>query len=337
MFVIAIHGGAGLSTPSDLGIEREIEARKALQQSLEAGHNVLARGGSATDAVVAAVKVLEDSPMFNAGHGSVLASDGACYMDASLMDGAEMKAGALCGSTQIKNPIVAAKAIMDTTPYVMLFGEDLARFAREQGLEMKDPSYFLTAYRQEQLVEAKRENTIILDHEKATKAMNKAKEQRADNNKGTVGAVALDSFGNLAAATSTGGLCNKAPGRIGDSAVIGAGTYAKNSTCAVSATGQGELFIRANVAGRLSAMIEFSPQPNTSQTMIDAAHRIVWQELPEDVGGVIAVDRNGTVTLPFNTGGMFRGHMADDAVPHVAVWTEEVEKQQLQLIVQHTK
>jgi beta-aspartyl-peptidase (threonine type) len=312
MFTIAIHGGAGLSTPEDLGPEREAQARIDLQRSLEAAYTILDAGGQAIDAVVAAVKVMEDSTMFNAGRGSVLASDGGCYMDASIMDGATENAGSLCGSSVVQNPIEAAQKVMTETPYVMLVGEHLTKFAQSQGLPCQDPEWFKTDYRKEQLKEAQLNNTIILDHEKAEAGL------RKDNCKGTVGAVALDQHGNLAAATSTGGLCNKDPGRVGDSALIGAGTYAKNNTCAVSATGHGELFIRANVAGRLSAMMEFG-----GMNLASASSKLIFDELPEDIGGLIAVDGHGNVALPFNTGGMFRGWMSEDGQAHVEVWKDE--------------
>lgn len=313
MFTIAIHGGAGLSTPEDLGPEREAQARIDLHRSLMAAHSILREGGQAIDAVVAAVKVMEDSSMFNAGRGSVLAADGECYMDASIMDGASQNAGSLCGSSVVQNPIVAAQKVMTDTPYVMLFGDRLTNFAQSQGLPCQNKEWFKTDYRQEQLKEAQLNNTIILDHEKAEAGAN-----RKDNCKGTVGAVALDQHGNLAAATSTGGLCNKDPGRVGDSALIGAGTYAKNSTCAVSATGHGELFIRSNVAGRLSAMMEFG-----GMDLQSASQRLIFDELPEDIGGLIAVDGHGNVALPFNTGGMFRGWMSEDGQAVVEVWKDE--------------
>jgi beta-aspartyl-peptidase (threonine type) len=302
-----------LSTPEDLGAEREHQARIDLQKSLEAAHAILQNGGKAVDAVVAAVQVMEDSPMFNAGRGAVLASDGGCYMDASIMDGETDNAGALCGSSIVQNPIAAAQKVMTETPYVMLVGDQLTKFAQSQGLSCKDAEWFKTDYRRAQLKEAIRNNTMILDHEKAEAGV-----KRKDNCKGTVGAVALDIHGNLAAATSTGGLCNKDPGRVGDSALIGAGTYAKNSTCAISATGHGELFIRANVAGRMSAMMEFG-----GMTLAEASNQLIFEELPEDIGGLISVDRTGKISLPFNTGGMFRGWMTEENVPHVKVWNNE--------------
>jgi L-asparaginase / beta-aspartyl-peptidase len=305
MYIIAIHGGAGLSTPEILGPEREIIARLALKQSLITADEVLSKGGTALDAVVAAVCIMEDSPVFNAGKGSVFASDGVQYMDASIMQGQNKEAGALCGATIIQNPIKAARLVMENTRHVMMYGEDLHRLAREHNLVIVEQSWFHTEYRLQQLQEAKAAGVIILDHEKAT------------GSKGTVGAVALDIHGNLAAATSTGGLCNKRPGRVGDSALIGAGTYAQNNTCAVSATGHGELFIRSNVAGRLSSMMEFG-----GLTLEEASNILVHEELPEDTGGLIAVDAKGNVVLPFNSGGMFRGMISDDQIPIVQVWRE---------------
>lgn len=312
MFVVAIHGGAGLSTREDLGKEREKQARIDLEASLLAAKTILENGGTAVDAVIEAVAVMENSAMFNAGVGSVLASDGKCYMDASLMDGQNKKAGSLCGASQIKNPIRAAKIVMEKTPHVMIFGDDLHQLAKEQNLEMVQNQVFHTQYRINQLEEAKAENVIILDHEKAS--------AQKDNCKGTVGAVALDQHGNIAAATSTGGLCNKRPGRVGDSALIGAGTYANNETCAVSATGHGELFIRSNISGRLSAMMEFG-----NSSLHEGAQQIIFDELPEDSGGLIAVDRQGNVVLPFNTGGMFRGVIREGEAPVIAVWDDETE------------
>ena len=312
MYVIAIHGGAGLSTPEDLGEEREAHARTALEKALLAGEEVLKNGGSAIDATIAAVVVMEDSDVFNAGTGSVLAADGSCYMDASLMDGKNGQAGALCGATKIKNPITLTKVIMEKTPHVMLYGEDTIALAKKEGITLVENDQFYTQYRTNQLKEAKAENVIILDHEKASAGR--------DNSKGTVGAVALDLQGNIAAATSTGGLCNKRPGRVGDSAIIGAGTYAKNSTCAVSATGHGELFIRRNVSGRLSAMMEFG-----RLSLEEASQKIVFDELPEDSGGLIAVDQQGNISLPFNTGGMFRGILRQNEKPIVCVWNFEKE------------
>ena len=305
MYAIAIHGGAGLSTPEDLGAEREEVARIDLKKSLRAAELVLQAGGTAEEAVIAAVVVMEDSPLFNAGRGAVFASDGVQRMDASIMTGHDEDAGALCGVSVVKNPIRLASAIMHNTPHVMLYGDDAHEHAREAKLEIVEPSWFHTPYRWEQLQKAKKANKIMLDHEHVDKGMPK----------GTVGAVALDQHGNLAAATSTGGLVNKRPGRVGDSALIGAGTYAKNSTCAVSATGHGELFIRANIAGRMSALMELG-----GCSLNEAAKQIVHEELEEDIGGLIAIDQKGNICMPFNTGGMFRGSITSGQEPQVQVW-----------------
>ena len=311
MYALAIHGGAGLSTPEDLGTEREEQARKDLERSLQAGEKILSQGGTAEEAVIAAVQIMEDSEVFNAGRGSVFASDGVQRMDASIMTGHNEKAGALCGVSRIRYPISAAAAIMNTTPHVMLYGEDAENLAQEFGLEMVDPSWFRTDYRWEQLLKARKAKKIILDHESVERGISK----------GTVGAVACDKYGNLAAATSTGGLVNKRPGRVGDSAIIGAGTYAKNHTCAISATGHGELFIRANVAGRMSNLIEFG-----NHNIHSAAHKIIWEELERDVGGLISVNQKGEISMPFNTGGMFRGSIQEGKDPQVLVWTNEYEQ-----------
>lgn len=308
MFTLAIHGGAGLSHKSDLSPEREAQATHDLQQSLEAGKEILAKGGTAVEATIAAVCILEDSPLFNAGKGSVFSTDGVQRMDASLMDGHSGLAGALCGVKKIRNPIRAAQLIMEKTPHVMLYGRDAEELSRQHGLEIVEPDWFHTDYRWDQLVRARAANALILDHEQIPTL-------RSENSKGTVGAVACDLDGNVAAATSTGGLVNKRAGRVGDSAIIGAGTYAKNNTCAVSATGHGELFIRSNVAGRLSALIEFA-----GLNLSTAANRIIHDELPKDVGGLIAVDTNGSIVLPFNSGGMFRGHLRQGTQPVVEIW-----------------
>ena len=311
MYTLAIHGGAGLSTPQELGSERESIARKDLARAMLAGEAILRSKGRAEDAVIAAVQIMEDSEVFNAGKGSVFACDGIQRMDASIMRGHDKKAGALCGVSRIRYPIKAAAAIMNTTPHVMLYGEDAENLARKAGLELKDPSWFHTDYRWAQLQRALKANKIILDHESVERG----------RSKGTVGAVACDAWGNLAAATSTGGLVNKRAGRVGDSAIIGAGTYAQNNTCAVSATGHGELFIRSNVAGRLSNLIEFG-----QFTLSQAAHRIVWEELEEDVGGLIAVDQHGNIVMPFNTGGMFRGSVKEGETIQVFVWKDDYEQ-----------
>ena len=311
MYGVAIHGGAGLSTPEKLGAEREKVARLDLERAIMAANTILSKGGSAEEASIVAVSIMEDSPVFNAGRGSVFAADGVQRMDASIMRGSDLSAGALCGVSRIRNPIRAAAAVMNHTPHVMLYGEDAEKLAVEVKLERMEADWFYTDYRWEQLQRAKKARKIILDHEGVEQGISK----------GTVGAVALDRLGNLVAATSTGGLVNKRASRIGDSAIIGAGTYAKNSTCAVSATGHGELFIRSNIAGRMSHWIEFG-----KISMKEAADKIVFTELPNDSGGLIAINQSGEIYMPFNTGGMFRASIQEGGPPTVAVWTEEQEQ-----------
>lgn len=309
MFRLVIHGGAGLRSPESFDKHREAEARTVLHQILELGHRMLSNGDSAIDTVTSVVSMLEDTPLFNAGYGSVLAADGTCHFDASIMDGSAETTGAVVAVQQVQNPIQLAKRVMTDSPFVMLTGQDALDFAVEQGLTTKPTEWFVTPYRQSQLVTAQSTDCIILDHETPE-----------DPKKGTVGAVALDIFGNLAAATSTGGMCNKRIGRIGDAGVIGAGTFAKNNTCAVSCTGHGERFIEHHVAGRLSAMIEF-----TDLSLKDASHRIIHEELPTDCGGLIAIDRHGNIAAPFNTGGMFHGWLSDDGTPIVRIWQHETQ------------
>jgi len=306
MMSIAIHGGAGLTSPEHLGEEREKSARLDLERSIGEGRKILLAGGSALDAVEAAVQLMEDSPMFNAGHGSVFASDGVQRMDASIMCGATREAGALCGATRIRYPISAARGIMSHTPHVMLSGEDAECFAKDHGLSLVDREYFHTPFRWDQLLRARKTGQIALDHEEIRNKM------------GTVGAVACDSLGHIAAATSTGGMTNKRPGRVGDSAIIGAGTWADDNTCAVSATGHGELFILQHVAGRLADLMELG-----GLSLDAAADRVVFEELPLASGGVIAVDRHGQLSLPFNTGGMFRGYWRSNTALHIGVWRGE--------------
>jgi len=272
--VIAIHGGAGVLRADKPATQH----RAVLKQALEAGYEILVNRGKALDAVAAAVVVLEDSPLFNAGRGSSFNSDGEIEMDASIMDGATLRAGAVAAVRRIRNPILAARAVMEASRHVLLAGSGAERFARKQGLALERPEYFHT--------------------EKRLSALRK----NLRNYHGTVGAVALDAAGNLAAATSTGGYTGKLPGRVGDSPIIGAGTYADNRACAVSGTGLGEAFIRAAVAYDVSARLRYSGASLAAATA--AALRNV-ADLGGD-GGLIAVDRRGNVAMPFNSEGMYR-------------------------------
>jgi len=299
---LAIHGGAGTIEHSSMTPEKEREYRAGLERALTAGYEILKRGGSSLDATEAAVRVLEDDPHFNAGRGSVFTSAGTNEMDASIMDGKTLKAGAVGSVQHIKNPINLARLVMEKSPHVMLDCAGAEAFAKANGIELVDQKYFFTQERWDALQKMKAaekhrpsgngKSFIITDQDRH----------------GTVGAVALDKDGNLAAATSTGGTTNKMPGRIGDTPVIGAGTYAYNRTCAVSCTGDGEYFIRAAAAHEVSALMEHGGMKlqEAAQTVLDTVKQL------GGTGGLIAIDRNGEIALLFNTNGMYRGHVEPD-------------------------
>jgi L-asparaginase / beta-aspartyl-peptidase len=311
---IVIHGGAGTLRRESMTPEREAEYRAKLEEALRAGHRVLADGGSSLEAVQAAVMIMEDSPLFNAGRGAVLTSEGAVEMDASIMDGRTLEAGAVAGVKHVRNPIALARLVMEHTPHVMLMGEGAAAFAREQGVEMASEGYFITDFRLRQLQEVRDNEAREPRHERPEASTGLTPEARTS---GTVGAVALDRSGNLAAATSTGGMTNKRWGRIGDAPIIGAGTYADNESCAVSATGHGEYFIRAVVAHDICARMRYG-----GQSLAAAAEAVVMDRLVRmgGTGGVIAIDRRGNIALPFNTTGMYRGSMGADGRVHVSIF-----------------
>ena len=305
MISIAIHGGAGVISRASMTAENERAYRADLERALDAGYAVLEKGGTSLDAVVAAVRILEDSPLFNAGLGAVFNHAGINELDAAIMDGATEKAGAVAGVRHIKNPIELARMVMERTPHVLLSGEGAEEFALEQGVTLVPGSYFYTERRWKQLEEAqKAERTASLQDEDIGYF-------------GTVGAVARDKNGNLAAATSTGGMTNKRWGRIGDSPIIGAGTYADNATCAVSATGSGEYFMRAVVAHEICARVRLS-----GVTAAEAAHDVIHGKLKEigGDGGVIVVDRDGALSLEFNTEGMFRAARDSRGRREVAIY-----------------
>ncbi len=286
---IAIHGGAGALPRSEMTPEREAEYRGALEAALDAGYAVLERGGSSVDAVSVAVRSLEDNPLFNAGRGAVLTNDGSAELDASIMDGKELRAGAVSGVRHVRNPIDLARRVMEASPHVMLTGAGAEEFALEQGFTLVPNSYFVTPTRKQQLDRILRGSTS----------------PRAELSAfGTVGAVAIDARGDLAAATSTGGMTNKRFGRVGDSPIIGAGTYANNASCAVSATGHGEYFIRSVVAYDVCALVEYK-----GWTLERAAREVVMKKLVErgGEGGIIAIDARGKISMEFNSEGMFRG------------------------------
>jgi len=304
MISIAIHGGAGVISRATMTEENEKAYRADLERALDAGYAVLEAGGSSLDATVAAVRIMEDSPLFNAGIGAVFSHEGINELDAAIMDGATRKAGAVAGVRHIRNPIDLARMVMERTPHVLLTGEGAEEFALEQGVQLVPGSYFYTERRWKQLEEARREDKLA----------------SADEDIGffsTVGAVARDRNGNLAAATSTGGMTNKRWGRIGDSPIIGAGTYADNNSCAVSATGSGEYFMRAVVAHEICARVRL-----TGASAADAAKDVVHGMLVEigGDGGVIVVDRNGQLTLDFNTEGMFRAARDSRGRHEVAIY-----------------
>jgi beta-aspartyl-peptidase (threonine type) len=292
MISIAIHGGAGVISRATMTAENERAYRADLARALDAGYGVLEKGGTSLDAVVAAVKILEDSPLFNAGKGAVFNHEGINELDASIMDGATERAGAVAGVRHVKNPIELARLVMERSPHVMLAGEGAEEFALEQGMPLVPGTYFYTERRWQQLEEA----------QKAERTASAGKEDIGFFS--TVGAVARDKDGNLAAATSTGGMTNKRWGRVGDSPIIGAGTYADNDSCAVSATGSGEFFIRAVVAHEICARVRLS-----GVSAAKAAHDVIQGKLKEigGDGGVIVVDKDGALSLEFNTEGMFRG------------------------------
>jgi len=306
--VLVIHGGAGLER-KDVTPQDEAAIRAALTLALEKGHAALAAGKPALDAVTAAITVLEDDPLFNAGKGAVFTHDGKNELDASIMDGATLRAGAVANVHHVKNPILLARAVMEHSPHVMLVGDGAEVFAKEQGIELVDPGYFRTERRWKQLQEALKEDAAggqaMRDPEATTKHF------------GTVGAVALDAQGHLAAGTSTGGMTDKRYGRVGDSPIIGAGTYA-NGQCAVSGTGWGEFYIRVAAAHEICARMAY-----LHETPAQAGEAVIIKQIPAlgGDGGAIILASDGSAALPFNTEGMARGWIGSDGVPHIALYS----------------
>ncbi|MEP6699326.1 MAG: isoaspartyl peptidase/L-asparaginase [Verrucomicrobiota bacterium] len=307
-FGLVIHGGAGTIERSKMTPENERDHRAGLQRALDAGYGILKDGGSSLDAVVASVRVLEDDPLFNAGKGAVFTSAGANEMDAAIMDGKTLKAGSVGDLRHIKNPIALARAVMEKSPHVMFTGDGAEAFAKEIGIEFADEKYFYTEERWQALKRAK--------EGEAAHAAGKKYIISDQDKHGTVGAVALDQAGNLATATSTGGNTNKRPGRIGDTPIIGAGTYANNRTCAVSATGEGEYFMRVVAGHEVSALMEYH-----GLSLADAARQVIDQiGKMGGTGGLIAIDKDGNITLPFNTTGMYRGQVNAEGKSVVAIY-----------------
>lgn len=310
-FKLVIHGGAGTILKANLTAEVEAAYRAKLAEALTVGHKVLKEGRTSLDAVEAAIRVLEDSPLFNAGKGAVFTSEGTNELDASIMDGASLKAGSVAGLKRIKNPISLARLVMEKSPHVMMVKDGAEAFARQQGVELVNPKYFFTERRWNDLQKAK-------EQEKRQTRQNPAP-PLVDTKFGTVGAVALDKAGNLAAGTSTGGMTNKKFGRVGDAPIIGAGTYANNSTCAVSATGHGEYFIRSVVAYDISALMEYK-----GLSLKEAAETVVMQKLVRlgGEGGIIAVDKDGNIAMTFNSAGMYRGFIDAGGKPVVEIYKD---------------
>ncbi|SEI61366.1 isoaspartyl peptidase/L-asparaginase family protein [Paraburkholderia diazotrophica] len=326
--VIAIHGGAGTIVRASMAPDAEARYHAELRAVLAAAQRVLADGGSALDAVTQAVRLLEDCPLFNAGHGAVFTSAGTHELDASIMDGRTLQAGAVSCVKRVRNPIVAARHVLEYSEHVMFTAEGAEAFAQAQGLEFVDPSYFHTDARHRQWQLARDQQRAMLDHDGATLAAQTPAMQAKDdalphepidpNRKfGTVGAVAVDLYGHVAAATSTGGITNKQLGRVGDAPLIGAGCYADDATCAVSTTGSGEMFMRMVAAYDVAAQMAYR-----NVSLEEAANDVVMNRLPriDGRGGLIAVDAHGNVVLPFNTEGMYRGYARVGEAPVTAIY-----------------
>jgi len=319
-YVMVIHGGAGTMKKENMSPEQEKEYKNMLRKALSTGYDILKKGEPAADAVVATINILEDSPLFNAGKGAVFTHDGKNEMDASIMDGKTLQAGAVAGVTNIKNPINAARAVMDHSRHVMLTGRGAEIFAAEQGCDTVPPSYFHTQSRWESLqriLEQEKKNDMNDLYRTPDPFQNEI--SSPDEKYGTVGAVAMDAAGNIVAGTSTGGLTNKRFGRVGDSPIIGAGTYANNETAGISCTGTGEYFMRSLAAYRVSVLMELE-----NLTIQEAADQVISEigVLGGD-GGLIALDQEGRIAFSFNTSGMYRGTVDEDGHIEVMIFAGE--------------
>ncbi|MDZ4665162.1 MAG: isoaspartyl peptidase/L-asparaginase [Bacteroidota bacterium] len=305
-YAIAIHGGAGTILKSTMTAEKELAYKKALQDAINAGETVLKKDGRALDAVEMAIRSLEDNPLFNAGRGAVFTNDGKNEMDASLMNGRDLAAGAVAGVMHIKNPISLARGVMDKSDHVLLTGAGAIEFAKKINAEFADDAYFFVQMRYDQLEVAKKENKVVMDH-----TVDKEKKF------GTVGAVALDVHGDIAGGTSTGGMTNKQFGRVGDSPIIGSGTYANNKTCAISCTGHGEFFMKAVVAYDISCLMEYK-----GLSLKEACTIVVMDKLVKigGEGGLIALDAKGNIELPFNSDGMYRASKKSGEEVFIAIY-----------------
>jgi beta-aspartyl-peptidase (threonine type) len=313
---LVIHGGAGTIVKSTITPQQEAEYKAKLDEALQAGYKVLESGGTSLEAVQRAINVMEDSPLFNAGKGAVFTHDGRNELDASIMDGKTLAAGAVAGVTTIKNPINAAYTVMTRSPHVLMVSNGAEVFLKKEGLETVDPAYFRTEHRWKQLQKAIEKEQVVLDHDGKTAYTYDP--LMYDYKFGTVGAVALDKAGNLAAGTSTGGMTNKRYGRVGDSPLIGAGTYADNNTVAVSATGSGEKFIRTATAYNIASQVKYNKTPlaTAANNALDEVKAI------DGSGGVIVLDAKGDYTMAFNTAGMYRGAIGNDGKKEIAVFGE---------------
>ncbi|AXF76256.1 isoaspartyl peptidase/L-asparaginase [Erwinia tracheiphila] len=313
--VIAIHGGAGAIARANMSVKQEQLYIQVLSATVSSGQAILSASGTALDAVTEAVRLLEECPLFNAGKGAVFTHAGTHELDASIMDGRTLQAGAVAGVRRVRNPVLAARAVLENSPHVMFIGEGAEAFAFRQGLEQVDEDFFSTPFRRDQLQRALSANRMTLDHDGAGEGA----PLDADRKFGTVGAVALDLHGNLAAATSTGGMTNKQVGRVGDSPLIGAGCYANNANVAVSCTGTGEVFMRALVAYDIAALMEYA-----SLSLKEASERVIKDKIVAlgGSGGAIAIDREGNVVLPFNSEGMYRGYGYVGETPVVGIYGE---------------
>ncbi|MEV8471394.1 MULTISPECIES: isoaspartyl peptidase/L-asparaginase family protein [unclassified Ralstonia] len=315
--ILAIHGGAGTITRTAMSADKEAAYQQALNDILAAGQRILVDGGSALDAVTEAVRLLEECPLFNAGKGAVLTSAGTYELDASIMDGATLEAGAVTCVKRLRNPILAARAVMERSEHVLFTSEGAEAFAKAQGLEFVEPDYYYTEARYAQWQRARQQDGMaLLDHDAASLMAKEAAPIDPDNKFGTVGAVACDAQGRLAAATSTGGVTNKKVGRVGDTPIVGAGCFA-NNVAAVSCTGTGEMFIRAVAAYDVAAQMEYA-----GKSLADATDDVVMRKLMaiNGRGGLIAVDAQGNVALPFNTEGMYRGFARGAQAPVVSIY-----------------
>lgn len=315
-FAIVIHGGAGTILKKNMPPELESKYREKLEEAVKTGYAILKKGGTSLEAVEKTINVMEDSPLFNAGKGAVFTNQGKNELDASIMDGKTLKAGAAAGVTTVKNPINLARAVMEKSEHVMLAREGAEHFAKENGLEIVNPAYFYTENRYQSLLKAQQKEKIELDHSDSSSFYDS---YIKDNKFGTVGCVALDQNGNLAAGTSTGGMTNKKWGRIGDTPIIGAGTYANNKTCGVSATGWGEFFIRNVVAYDISALMEYK-----GLSLAKASKEVIQEKLTKlgGEGGIVAMDKNGNISMEFNTAGMYRASIDKKGKITIAIYKD---------------